>query len=84
MNLTPVKAIRAKCLDCCCGSSQEVAQCTCDGIHGTLCPLYKYRKGHNPNRGKRELSEEQRQINAERLANARKNRAEKYPNIERF
>lgn len=24
----PVKAIRAKCLDCCCGSSNEVELCT--------------------------------------------------------
>nr|DAE34801.1 MAG TPA: hypothetical protein [Caudoviricetes sp.] len=27
----PVKAIRAKCLDCCCGSSNEVELCTCNG-----------------------------------------------------
>mgnify|MGYP000488757017 CR=1 FL=1 len=26
--LTPVKAIRAKCLDCCNGQSAEVRQCT--------------------------------------------------------
>lgn len=25
--LTPMKAIRAKCLDCCCGSSVEVKLC---------------------------------------------------------
>lgn len=41
--LTPIKAIRAKCLDCCCGNSNEVKLCTCTG-----CALYPYREGHNP------------------------------------
>ena len=41
--LTPVKAIRAKCLDCCNGQSAEVRQCTC-----IKCPLYGYRMGHRP------------------------------------
>ena len=43
--LTPMKAIRAKCLDCCCGQANEVRLCT-----ATQCPLYEYRSGHNPNR----------------------------------
>lgn len=43
--LTPLKAIRAKCLECCCGSASEVKQCTVDH-----CPLYCYRDGHNPSR----------------------------------
>lgn len=43
--LTPIKAIRAKCLDCMCDSSQEVRLCPCQD-----CPLYPYRMGHNPNR----------------------------------
>lgn len=43
--ITPVKAIRAKCLDCCCGSAQEVKLCPV-----TDCSLYPYRMGHNPNR----------------------------------
>ena len=67
LELTPVKAIRAKCLDCCCGSSNEVELCPCDGVHGALCPLWKYRSGHNPRIKKRELTEEQRQANRERL-----------------
>ena len=41
--LTPIKAIRAKCLDCCCGQSNEVKLCPC-----TDCPLYPYRFGKNP------------------------------------
>lgn len=43
--MTPMKAIRAKCLDCCCGSSNEVRLCSIE-----KCPLYPYRFGKNPNR----------------------------------
>ena len=60
--MTPIKAIRAKCLDCCCGSQTEVKLCTC-----TDCSLYPFRLGHNPNI-KREYTEEQRRAAAERLA----------------
>lgn len=42
--VTPIKAIRLKCLDCCCGSSHEVKLCTV-----TQCPLYLFRLGKNPN-----------------------------------
>lgn len=42
---TPIRAIRAKCLDCTCGSPQEVRLCPTPD-----CPLYPYRMGHNPNR----------------------------------
>ena len=48
--LTPIKAIRAKCLDCCCGNSNEVKLCTCTG-----CALYPYREGHSPFIQKQEL-----------------------------
>jgi len=41
--LTPVKAIRAKCIDCCNGQTQEVRLCPITG-----CPLYSYRMGHRP------------------------------------
>lgn len=41
--LTPTKAIRAKCLDCCCGSAKEVRLCT-----NKKCPLYPYRFGKRP------------------------------------
>ena len=41
--LTPVKAIRAKCLDCCCGQVKEVKLCTMK-----KCPLYPYRMGKRP------------------------------------
>lgn len=62
----PVKAIRAKCLDCCCGSSNEVSLCSCD-----TCPLHPFRFGKNPYRTVRQMSEEQRMELAERLAKAR-------------
>ena len=38
--LTPRKAIREKCLDCCCWQREEVRKCT--AIH---CPLWPYRMG---------------------------------------
>lgn len=47
--LTPMKAIRAKCLDCMCGQIYEIPKCPC-----TDCPLYPYRSGHNPNRKRAE------------------------------
>lgn len=43
MRLTPMKAIRQKCLDCSCGSSKEVALCIIE-----KCPLYSYRFGKRP------------------------------------
>ena len=43
--LSPVKAIRAHCLDCMCGQATEVRLCPM-----TDCPLYPYRMGHNPSR----------------------------------
>jgi len=42
--MTPLKAIRLKCLDCCCGSRYEVKLCTC-----LDCTLYPFRFGKNPN-----------------------------------
>ncbi len=63
---TPLKAIRLKCLDCCCGSAYEVKLCTAE-----RCPLYPFRDGHNPNIGKRELTPEQREAAAARMAAVR-------------
>ena len=45
VNLTPIKAIRAMCLDCVGHSAEEVKLCT-----DPLCPLYPYRFGKNPAR----------------------------------
>ena len=60
----PVKAIRAKCLDCCCGQQKEVELCT-----NTRCALYPFRFGKNPYRSKRELTAEQKAAMAERMRN---------------
>ena len=43
--ISPLKAIRLKCLDCCCGSVHEIKLCTAE-----QCPLYPFRLGKNPNR----------------------------------
>lgn len=51
--VTPLRAIRAKCLDCMCGSSNEVALCPSED-----CPLFNFRYGKNPNIN---LSEEERE-----------------------
>ena len=48
LTLTPVKAIRAYCLDCCNGQWTEVKRCTRDGVQSELCPLFRYRLGHRP------------------------------------
>lgn len=53
--VTPIKAIRAYCLDCSCGSANEVRLCPITG-----CPLYPFREGHNPNIKPREYTEEER------------------------
>ena len=39
-NYTRARAIRAKCMDCCCWQSAEIRQCT-----AKKCPLYPYRMG---------------------------------------
>lgn len=41
--ISPLKAIRLKCLECSCGSSNEVKLCPV-----TKCALYPFRDGHNP------------------------------------
>lgn len=43
VKLTPMKAIRKKCLDCCCGQVKEVRLCLVKN-----CALYEYRNGHRP------------------------------------
>lgn len=41
--LTPIQAIRKKCLDCSCGSRSEVRECELNA-----CPLWDYRLGKRP------------------------------------
>ncbi len=59
--LTPMKAIRAKCLDCSAGSANEVKLCPV-----TSCPLFPYRFGKNPN-----LQKERTPAQLEALRNGR-------------
>jgi len=42
---TPLKAIRAKCLDCSGGEYKEVRECPFDGKQDEECPLYPLRMG---------------------------------------
>lgn len=64
--MTPLKAIKAKCIDCC-ESFAEVKRCPVPD-----CPLYLFRTGHNPNSARREYSEAEKAEMAKRLAEARK------------
>lgn len=60
--MTPIQAIRAKCLDCCCCQVNEVKLCT-----AIRCPLWPFRLGKNPNIKPREYTEEQREAMRQRL-----------------
>ena len=42
-NISPTKAIRLKCLDCCCEVSNQVKVCP-----SLDCPLWRFRLGLNP------------------------------------
>ena len=62
---TPLSAIKAFCIDCLGGQPKLVKGCTSKN-----CPLWPYRTGHSTN-SKRTMTEEQRQMAAERLKKAR-------------
>jgi hypothetical protein len=59
-------AIRAMCLQCMGGSSNDVKLCV-----SSPCPLWPFRLGTDPFAAKREMSPEQRAAAVERLARAR-------------
>lgn len=59
----PLKAIREKCLDCCCGNASEVRKCV-----AVDCPLWPFRMSTNPFRKKPELSSAQKRARLERLS----------------
>ena len=61
-----LRVIRAKRIDCSGGSESEVRKCTAIG-----CALWPYRMASNPFRVSRELTPEQREAGAARLAAAR-------------
>jgi len=62
---SPLKAIRAKCLDCCYYQPQEVRLCP-----SVSCPLHAFRMGRNPFH-KRAMTEVQKEAARERLKQAR-------------
>lgn len=64
---TPMKAIRAKCLNCSEDSVTEVRLCPVK-----WCPLYPYRSGKNPSIKRKPLTDEQKTAFKERLTKARK------------
>ena len=55
--LTPMRAIRLKCLECCAGQFSEVRECLVES-----CPLHAYRMGHRP-------KAEQFTVEAEKIEN---------------
>ena len=57
MITSPIKAIRAKCLECCCGQANEVKLCPC-----TDCHLYPFRFGKNPYVNRRYTEEQKEQF----------------------
>ena len=65
--LTPIKAIRAKCIECSGGNRSEADRCQIKD-----CPLYTY--GRNPNRKPRIMTEEQREKMRVNLEKAREKR----------
>lgn len=67
--LTPIKAIRAKCIECSGGNRSEADRCQIKD-----CPLYTYRHGRNPNRKPRVMTEEQREKMRVNLEKAREKR----------
>lgn len=64
--LTPLRSIRAKCIDCSAGSMKEVRECVM-----LDCPLYPYRLGKSPNRKPRILTDEEREALRQRMAKMR-------------
>ena len=62
---TPLSAIHNFCVRCMGDQPRLVKDCTTKS-----CPLWPYRTGHNTN-SKRTMTEEQRQMAAERLKKAR-------------
>ena len=63
----PVKAIRAKCIDCCGAEDYNKRIAECDIVQ---CALHPFRMGKNPYRQKKQVSEEQKEKFSERMKKA--------------
>lgn len=57
MKLTPMRAIRKKCLECSCGQITEIRECKVK-----TCALYPYRMGHRP-KGEENIVESEKMEN---------------------
>lgn len=55
--LTPIKAIRAKCLDCCCQQPGDVRKCRIE-----TCALWPYRMGRRPTAAPGPVSQKNRTL----------------------
>ena len=69
MNNTPLKAIKQFCYECCGENRSEVRGCT-----SATCALKPFRLGKNPYINRKGLSEEQKELARQRLADARNRR----------
>jgi len=67
---TPLKALRARCLDCCCGDASEVRKCT-----ATDCASWPFRLRTDPFRKKATLSDDEKRRRADRLRSVQQNKA---------
>ena len=67
---SPLKAIRANCIDCMGGQRGLVRDCELRGC----CPLSPHRMGKNPFRNNRNLTPEQRSEIGQRLRRGRERR----------
>lgn len=65
--LSPLKAIRQKCLECSGWQQNEVKHCVFPD-----CALYPFRFGKDPGRKSRKYTEDQKRAMAERLKTRRK------------
>jgi hypothetical protein len=70
----PLKALRARCLDCCCGDASEVRKCV-----STDCAARPFRMGSNPFRKKAVLSDAERQRRTALLQGATPTRSNEKP-----
>lgn len=64
--MSPLKAIRNKCLDCMGYQPSHVKECGAGN-----CALHPFRMGRDPFRKKRDLTEEQRETLVDRMLKAR-------------
>jgi len=62
-HLTPIKAIRAKCMDCTCHQPKQIRECTI-----IKCALWPYRMGRRPSEQDREVYERQEESCAATVA----------------